>query len=231
MAGPLPRLDARLTAAASLVVPGQAAADIGCDHGKLTAYLAASGRFPRVIGADLRPGPLEKARRTLTDAGLTDRAELRLGNGLQVLAPGEVGTVIIAGVSAKTTIDIRSAAPWIFSTARPRLVLVPATRHAELRRWLYGSGFALLRDLPVQAAGRWYAVMTAAYTGAVPAEIPLAACVYGRTLREPGGEAYAALQREKLAKQRLGLSPADPLAGEIDRLLARAPQEAAPGCF
>ena len=48
----LPTLDARLAAAAELVRPGQPVADIGCDHGKLTAVLAASGRYPKVIGAE-----------------------------------------------------------------------------------------------------------------------------------------------------------------------------------
>ena len=80
----LPTLDARLTAAAELVRPGQPVADIGCDHGKLTAVLAASGKYPKVIGADLRPGPLAKARQTLENAGCLDRAELRLGDGLSV---------------------------------------------------------------------------------------------------------------------------------------------------
>ena len=41
----LPTLDARLTAAAELVLPGKPVADIGCDHGKLTAVLAASGKY------------------------------------------------------------------------------------------------------------------------------------------------------------------------------------------
>ena len=50
----LPTLDARLAAAAELVRPGEPVADIGCDHGKLTAVLAASGKYPKVIGADLR---------------------------------------------------------------------------------------------------------------------------------------------------------------------------------
>ena len=53
----LPSLDARLAAAAVLVRPGEPVADLGCDHGKLTAVLAASGNYPKVIGADLRPGP------------------------------------------------------------------------------------------------------------------------------------------------------------------------------
>ena len=84
----LPTLDARLAAAAELVRPGQPVADIGCDHGKLTAVLAASGRYPKVIGADLRPGPLSKARQTLEHANCQDRAELRLGDGLSVLSAG-----------------------------------------------------------------------------------------------------------------------------------------------
>ena len=39
------------------------------DSGKLTAVLAASGKYPKVIGADLRPGPLAKAEQTLEYAG------------------------------------------------------------------------------------------------------------------------------------------------------------------
>ena len=99
----LPTLDARLAAAAELVRPGEPVADIGCDHGKLTAVLAASGRYPKVIGADLRPGPLAKAEQTLEHAGCKDRAELRLGDGLSVLTENEVGSIVLAGVSAQTT--------------------------------------------------------------------------------------------------------------------------------
>ena len=98
----LPTLDARLAAAAELVRPGEPVADIGCDHGKLTAVLAASGKYPKVIGADLRPGPLAKAEQTLEHAGCKDRAELRLGDGLSVLTENEVGSIVLAGVSAQT---------------------------------------------------------------------------------------------------------------------------------
>ena len=43
----LPTLDARLSAAAELVRPGEPVADIGCDHGKLTAVLAAKSEAKR----------------------------------------------------------------------------------------------------------------------------------------------------------------------------------------
>ena len=64
----LPTLDARLAAAAELVRPGEPVADIGCDHGKLTAVLAASGKYPKVIGADL---PRRQHRKTVAEPELS----------------------------------------------------------------------------------------------------------------------------------------------------------------
>ncbi len=220
----LPKLDERLSLAASFVKEGQAVADIGCDHGKLAVNLAASARFPKVIGADLREGPLAKAALTVQNAGCEALVELRLGDGLSVLQEGEVGTVIIAGVSAQTTIDILTAAPWTWTVSSPRLVLVPATKHPVLRRWLAQQGFTLLRDCPVQAAGRWYTVICAEYTGEKipPEQLTLAQTIYGKTAQEAHFEAYATLMLGKLKKERRSLSSDDPLAQEMDVLFAAA---------
>ena len=214
----LPTLDARLSAAAELVRPGEPVADIGCDHGKLTAVLAASGKYPKVIGADLRPGPLAKAEQTLEYAGCKDRAELRLGDGLSVLSPGEVSTIVLAGVSAQTTWEIIEKAPWVSAPGGPRLVMVPATRHSDLRRWLWEHGFALAADRPVQAAGRWYAVMAAEYTG--QGKTPtFQECLFGLTGQWPEGEGYAAWQKAKLPRLRLGVPDGTELAKEMDELI------------
>ena len=214
----LPTLDARLSAAAELVRPGEPVADIGCDHGKLTAVLAASGKYPKVIGADLRPGPLAKAEQTLEYAGCKDRAELRLGDGLSVLSPGEVSTIVLAGVSAQTTWEIIEKAPWVSAPGGPRLVMVPATRHSDLRRWLWEHGFAFVADRPVQAAGRWYAVMAAEYTGEVKTPT-FQECLFGLTGQWPEGEGYAAWQKAKLPRLRLGVPGGTELAKEMDELI------------
>ena len=213
-----PTLDARLAAAAALVRPGLPVADVGCDHGKLTAALACSGLYPKVIGSDLRPGPLAKARQTIEAAHCQDRVELRLGDGLSVLSAGEVGTVVIAGVSAQTAWEMVEAAPWVSAPEGPRLVLIPATRHDELRRWLAGHGFRLVCDRPVEAAGRWYAVMAAEYDGHCHV-LTWAEALYGRTGEWPEAAGYAAKQREKLEKLRLGIPDGAPDAREIDALL------------
>ena len=214
----LPTLDARLSAAAELVRPGQPVADIGCDHGKLTAVLAASGKYPKVIGADLRPGPLAKAAQTLEYAGCKDRAELRLGDGLSVLSPGEVSTIVLAGVSAQTTWEIIEKAPWVSAPGGPRLVMVPATRHNDLRRWLWEHGFAFVADRPVQAAGRWYAVMAAEYTGEMKTPT-FQECLFGLTGQWPEGKGYAAWQKAKLPRLRLGVPDGTELAKEMDELI------------
>lgn len=207
-----------------MVRPGGTAADIGCDHGKLTAHLALRGDVQHVIGADLRPGPLSVARETCQTAGCLDRVELRLGSGLEVLAPGEAQDIVLAGISAQTIIEILQAAPWVKDPA-VRLVMVPATKHALLRQWLRRQGFALVQERPVQAAGRWYAVMAAEYTGR--AEEPDGVfCLRGLTAGQPGAEEYLTQQLNKLQKYRRGLVPGEEQQG-VDALLASFAGESA----
>lgn len=93
--------------------------------------------------------------------------------------------------------------PGLFD-ARYNLVLVPATKHSILRRWLARRGFALRAETLCQAAGRWYAVMNAQYTGAAREPDGLF-CLTGLTNGQPGCSEYYAVQNEKLKKYRLGL--------------------------
>ena len=210
----VPHLDARLAAAAAYVRPGSTVADIGCDHGKLSAWLAGSGRCPLVFACDLREGPLQKARETC--APWADRVVFRLGSGLKVLAPGEAQDIVIAGMGAETIMEILDAEPWVFD-GRYNLILVPATKHSLLRRWLARRGFALQSETLCTAAGRWYAVMNARYTG-VCAEPTGLWCLSGKTEGQPGAGIYRAQQLGKLKKYRLGLAPG-PEADGVDALI------------
>lgn len=211
----VPHLDARLTAAAEFVRPGSIAADIGCDHGKLSAWLAGSGRCPLVFACDLRPDPLSKARRACAPYG--DKVQFRLGAGLEVLRPGEVTDIVIAGMGAQTIMEILEAAPWVFDPAY-NLVLVPATKHSLLRRWLAVKGFTLRGETLAHAAGRWYAVMNARYTGNPHTPTGLW-CLCGLVQGQPGAEEYRAQQAGKLKKYRRGL-PDGPEADGVDALIA-----------
>ena len=59
---PLFQLDPRLSLCASFVPAGAKLADIGTDHGYLPIWLAKTGRVIHAVAADLRPGPLERAK-------------------------------------------------------------------------------------------------------------------------------------------------------------------------
>lgn len=209
-------MDARLAAAYRYVRPGAVAADIGCDHGKLSAALAGSGRCPLVFACDIRPGPLEKARATC--APWADRITIRLGDGLRVIKPGEVQDIIIAGMGAETILEILDAAPWV-RDADYNLVLIPATKHSLLRQGLARRGFALLSETLCTAARRRYAVMNARYDGH-PFEPDGLYCICGKTTGQPDAAAYRAEQAVKLKKYRLGLPPGD-AADAVDDLLKR----------
>ena len=125
---------------------------------------------------------------------------------------------MLAGVSAQTTWEIIEKAPWVSAPGGPRLVMVPATRHSDLRRWLWEHGFSLAADRPVQAAGRWYAVMAAEYTGEVKTPT-FQECLFGLTGQWPEGEGYAAWQKAKLPRLRLGVPDGTELAKEMDELI------------
>ena len=112
--------------------------------------------------------------------------------------------------------EILEAAPWVFD-ARYNLILVPATKHSVLRRWLARRGFALVGETLCQAAGRWYAVMNARYA-ATEHEPDGLECLCGKTEGQPGFGAYCAQQNVKLKKYRRGLPPG-PEADGVDALI------------
>ena len=157
-------LSKRLKAAASLVREGSVTADVGCDHGKLGAALLLDGKSPKVYATDLRPGPLSSARELIRSLGLEDRCVLMLTDGLDGVPGDEVDDVVIAGIGADLTADILSRAEWLRDPAK-RLILVPASKHEKLRRYLAAEGFGTLEERAVSDMGHLYTVILACWTG------------------------------------------------------------------
>lgn len=168
----LPSPGARLLTAIRLVRPGQPVADIGCDHGKLAVYLALAGISPKVIAVDKRPLPLARARALVRQTGCANMVECRLGDGLAPVQAAEVTQVVIAGVSGETMVEILAPCAWL-QTEGNRLILVPASRAAQLRRWLGANGFALQSEEAVEENGKVYTVLAAEYTGQILPQPPL----------------------------------------------------------
>ena len=156
-------LGMRLSAAAALVLPGKTAADIGSDHMRLPMHLAEKGVCPRVIAADKVPLACKKGEALIAMAGLSHLIEVRCGDGLQVLRPGEAATIIITGMGGRLIRDIL-AGREATAAAAERLVLSPQKDAALLRNYLASSGWRIVSETAVFEAEKYY-VMIAAERG------------------------------------------------------------------
>lgn len=166
-------MDRRLQALADFVQEGSVAADIGTDHGHLALALVQQGRAERVIASDKNRGPYEAACRSIQEAGLEQSVEVRLGDGLQVLQPGEADTICIAGMGGQLICEILSASPEVLLEAR-QLILQPMNAAKELRGWLYGHGWNIEDESLAEADGRPYEIISAVHgQAALPSPVLL----------------------------------------------------------
>ncbi len=149
-------LPVRLREVASLIPAGTVVVDVGADHGLLAAWLARSGRFAGVIATDKSPRPLARARARLAAWGVTG-VELRLGDGLEPVRPGEADVAVIAGLGAGTVTAMLARAPGRVG----RLILQPMTGASRLRGWLAGHGFRVVREHLALDRGRLYDILVA----------------------------------------------------------------------
>ncbi len=165
MARPLFQLGPRLAACASLLKEGEPVADIGTDHAYLPIWLLKKDLVPKALGADLRPGPLETARKNALRYQVADRLTLVLSDGLSRVPPEEAQQVVIAGMGGELILRIIEDAPWL-KAGEHRLVLQPMTCAPLLRTGLSRLGFMIEEELAVEDMGRAYSALSARYIGA-----------------------------------------------------------------
>ena len=152
-------LTPRLRTAAELVPLGARLADIGTDHAYLPAALLLEGKIPFAIAADLRQGPLLRARETARQYGCQDKMAFRLCDGLRGIRPEETDAVVIAGMGGETIAQILAAAPWVREREIP-LVLQPMSSLPDLREWLQRGGYRICRERLAREEDTIYVVMS-----------------------------------------------------------------------
>jgi len=152
-------LDARLSAVARRVPPGHVVADIGTDHALLPIHLLSAGIARRAIGTDVSPGALTAARRNRARYGFP--VDLRLGYGLEPLAPGEADILVLAGMGGQTVAEVLGEGLVVVS-ALELMVVQPQKDLAQFRRWAGETGFACLAEDIIQDNRRLYNVLVLA---------------------------------------------------------------------
>ena len=211
------RLSPRLRMAADMVPEGARLADVGTDHAYLPAALILEGRIPFAIAADLRQGPLARARETVQSCGLGENVAFRLCDGLRGIHPDEADAAVIAGMGGETIADILAAAPWTRERDLP-LVLQPMSSMPELRGWLGENGYRIVEERLAREGDTLYTAFSvrAGEMGALsPAELQA-----GRNTGDPLRGVWLAqwLSRTNHALEGLGRARQEGTAGRRTRL-------------
>ena len=155
-------LGSRLQLCASMVRKNVKLADIGTDHAYLPIWLAKKGIISNAIAADIRQGPLEKARDNIQRYHVQDAVTARLSDGLNKISPNEADDIVIAGMGGEMIIKIIENAKWL-KDSNKRLILQPMTSVPELRKYLAENGFALLKEQAVIDENHAYTVISTYY--------------------------------------------------------------------
>lgn len=159
-------ISARLLVCAGFVAPGDRVADIGCDHGYLGIYLLKKGIAPSVIASDLRPGPLQSARRNAAKYGVGDKMRFYLSDGVAGI-PRDFDAMVCAGMGADTMISILSGAPWL-KNRQYRLILQCQSKTPMLRRFLSENGWRITEESVAKDGKFLYTVMEVYYEPSYP---------------------------------------------------------------
>lgn len=212
-------LTPRLQAIADRVPEGCRFADIGTDHGYLPVWLLLQGKIDRAIAADLREGPLERAKETARLYGVAERVSFRLCDGLSGIKQNEADAVAIAGMGGETIAAILSEAAW--TKEETKLFLQPMTSFHDLRRWLQENGYTIEGETIIREGKRLYTVMSVA-GGQMQALTP-AELWAGRQSDDPLRPEYLDFMRGKVAKALAGQSVSrhrdDALLAELSAVL------------
>ena len=149
---------ARLEAIGKLVPKNKILADIGTDHGYLPVLLVKEGKIEKAIAGDIAAGPCEAARNTIISYNYVDAIEVRQGDGLKVLKPGEAEVIAICGMGGTTIIHILEASPEIIAKAT-RIILQPMNGADLLRHWCEKNGWKLVAEDLVEDTGKLYEIL------------------------------------------------------------------------
>lgn len=152
------KLSKRMSAVANLVTSGSILCDVGTDHGYVPISLIETEKVTRAIAVDINIGPLERAKEHIEACGLEDKIETRLSDGLAAISPGEVESIIVAGMGGELVLHILSDGCKVCDAAK-ELILQPQSDIWKVRKYIRDKGYTLLDEDMVYEDGKYYPMM------------------------------------------------------------------------
>lgn len=195
------RLSKRLRVVADMVKPGNAVADIGCDHGYLSVWLVREHIAAHAIAMDLREGPLSSAKENIRFFHQEQKIETRLSDGMDELKPGEADRIVIAGMGGILMRDILERGRECVLHCG-QMVLQPQSDPDLVRKKVHELGFRITDERSCFEDGKYY-VAFSCEPGIEEHPYNEAEYLYGRILpakKDPVYRKFLKTEEQKRAK-------------------------------
>lgn len=155
-------LSKRLQAIARFLPKNAFFADIGTDHAYLPCYICLNDPNALAIAGDISEGPYQRARETVHKFSLTDRIDVRLGDGLQIINEKTdcIEQLVIAGMGGSLMKDILTSGLNQLKTVK-RIILQPNIGAKHVRQWLFKHRYAIVAETIVQENEHLYEIIVA----------------------------------------------------------------------
>lgn len=151
----------RLLDVADFIPQGAKLLDVGSDHAYLPIHLLQEGLISQAIASEVVQGPYRSALENVAAAGLNQKIQVRLADGLEALEPNDgVTTIAICGMGGRLIADILTAGQEKLSGLE-RLVLQPNNREDDVRAWLSDHGFKIIAEKVMSEKGKFYEIIVA----------------------------------------------------------------------
>ncbi len=137
-------------------------ADVGCDHGYLSAYLLQNGICDFAIDTDINEKPLMSAKETAKEYELFDKFDFRLSSGLSLIKEDECEDIAIAGMGGELIVQILKECDWVKKSGK-HFVFQPMTHSEILIEYLVNNGFKILSQDIIKDEKHTYTVFDAEF--------------------------------------------------------------------
>ena len=138
------KISDRLKEISEFISPKDKVIDIGCDHALLDIYLCEQYKDLKIIASDVHEGALNNARTNIEKYNMTERIDLRLGDGLTIINPEEIDTVLMSGMGFYTIKDVLSNEVKMVNVKK--IVVQSNTDIVKTRKFIIKLGFKIVKE-------------------------------------------------------------------------------------
>ncbi len=153
------RLSLRMQKIIHMIDNVKTVADIGCDHGLVSAVLIEQRRAERVLACDISKKSLQKTEKLISSYGLKG-IEPVVSDGLLGIAGNELDCIVVAGMGGLLIRDIL-ANGLSGTTGKKDIILAPQGNEYELRVFLYEIGYYIMDESIVKEDNHYYQIIFA----------------------------------------------------------------------